>query len=197
MLQLPPHLILEVTTRCNYHCPFCYCVWHEFPELAKPELDTAAWEDILRECAARGVNDILCTGGEATLRQDIWHLMDFARGLMPSGRLALFTNGSRMTEDKLLWCKEKKIELSTSLQGLKTYGMQTGTRRTFAKTLSFIARAAELEWPANVSITVNKVNRHEIADMVAAAVLSRAKSIQIGAVMLEGKARNRPLRPPP
>ena len=192
MLQLPPHLILEVTTRCNYHCPFCYCVWHEFPELAKPELDTAAWEDILRECAARGVNDILCTGGEATLRQDIWHLMDFARGLMPSGRLALFTNGSRMTEDKLLWCKEKKIELSTSLQGLKTYGMQTGTRRTFAKTLSFITRAAELEWPANVSITVNKVNRHEIADMVAAAVLSRAKSIQIGAVMLEGKARNHP-----
>ena len=70
--------------------------------------------------------------------------------------------------------------------------MQTGTRRTFAKTLSFIARAAELEWPANVSITVNKVNRHEIADMVAAAVLSRAKSIQIGAVMLEGKARNHP-----
>ena len=107
MLQLPSHIILEVTSRCNFHCPFCYCVWHEFPELAKPELDTMAWEDILRECTARGIQDFLFTGGEATLRQDIWHLMEFARNLMPSARLALFTNGSRMTEDKLLWCKKQ------------------------------------------------------------------------------------------
>jgi MoaA/NifB/PqqE/SkfB family radical SAM enzyme len=167
-------------------------VWHEFPELAKPELDTTAWEDILRECAARGIQDFLFTGGEATLRQDIWHLMKFARDLMPSARLALFTNGSHMMEDKLIWCKKQKIYLSTSLQGLRTYAIQTGTRRTYAKTLSFIARAAELEWPADVSITVNKTNRHEIADMVAATILSRAKSIQIGPVMLEGKARNHP-----
>ena len=192
MLQLPPHLILEVTSRCNYHCPFCYCVWHEFPELAKPELDTTAWEDILRECATRGIQDFLFTGGEATLRQDIWHLLEFAHNLMPSARLAIFTNGSRMTEEKLLWCKNQKICLSTSLQGLRTYAIQTGTRRSYAKTLSFIARAAEMDWPADVSITVNKTNRHEIADMVAATVLSRAKSIQIGPVMLEGKARNHP-----
>lgn len=192
MLQLPSHIILEVTSRCNYHCPFCYCVWHELPELAKPELDTTAWEDILRECAARGIQDFLFTGGEATLRQDIWYLMEFARNLMPSARLALFTNGSRITEDKLIWCKKQKIYLSTSLQGLRTYAIQTGTRRTYAKILSFIARAAELEWPADVSITVNKTNRHEIADMVAASVLSNAKSIQIGPVMLEGKARNHP-----
>lgn len=28
---------------------------------------------------------------------------------MPSARFALFTNGSRMTEDKLIWCKNQKI----------------------------------------------------------------------------------------
>ena len=142
-----------MTARCNYRCPFCYCVWHEFPELAKPELDTASWEEIIEECAKRGIDDITFTGGEATLRDDLWHLMEFARKIIPTARLSLFTNGSLMTEERILWCKNRRIHLNTSLQGLKTYGKQTGTRRTYRRTLSFIARAAELEWPVNVSIT--------------------------------------------
>ena len=54
-----------------------------------------------------------------------------------------------------------------------------------------IARASELKWPMTVSLTVNKVNLHEVVDMFAAAALCRPEVIQIGAVMAEGRARNR------
>lgn len=38
MRRFPHHMTLELTAKCNFRCPYCYCVWHERPELAKPEL---------------------------------------------------------------------------------------------------------------------------------------------------------------
>ncbi len=192
MIQLPQKLLLEVTATCNFRCPFCFCVWNEYPQLAEPELDTESWKDIIGECAKRGVNDLTFTGGEATTREDIWELMDYARTAIPLGRLSLFTNGSLMTEKRIKWCHEKRIHLGTSLQGLKTYGRQTGTRRSYERLLSFIARGAELLWPVDVSITVSKINLSEIADVYSAAVLSRAKCIQLNPTMVEGRLRSRP-----
>ena len=196
--SLPPHLLLEVTARCNYHCPFCYCVWNEIPSLGGEDLDTSAWEEILRECARRCVRELVFTGGEATLRADIWHLLEVARELLPQGTVSLFTNGSTMTEERLFWCKERKVYLSTSLQGLRTYGKHTGTRRSCKRTLSLLARASELEWPMDVSISVSRINSEEAVDLFTAATLSHARSIQMGAVMVEGRCRKRldlPLTP--
>ena len=192
MIALPKKLLLEVTAKCNFRCPFCYCVWHELPQLAEPELDTDAWKGIIDECAERGVNDITFTGGEATTREDIWELMEHAREVRPLGRLSLFTNGSLMTETRIKWCRERRINLGTSLQGLKTYGRQTGTRRSYERVLSFIARGAELFCPVDVSITVSRINLYEIADIYSAAVLSRARCIQLNPTMVEGSLRSRP-----
>jgi len=188
-MKLPPHIILEVTRRCNYRCPFCYCVWHEFPHLARPALPTAAWKSIIDECAARGVTSLLFTGGEALLRRDIRELLDHARWRLPEGDLAIFSNGSRLDEETLRYLKRRRIRISTSLQGLRTYGELTGTGRTCRPLLRTIARAAELKWPLAVSITVNRINLAEAADLFAAAALSHPESIQVGAVMAEGRAR--------
>ncbi|MDT3386828.1 MAG: radical SAM protein, partial [Bacteroidota bacterium] len=190
MKNLPQKLILEVTARCNFHCPFCYCVWHERPELAGDDLPTTEWQAMIEECIYRGVNDFLFTGGEATLRKDIWQLLAFTREKLPKAPIALFTNAANLTEKNIVFCREHAIALATSLQGLKTYAIQTGTRRSYAKLLVTIARAAELQCPFDVSITVTQINKNEIADIFAAAVLSHAKSIQMGPMMLEGRARN-------
>ena len=190
MKNLPQKLILEVTARCNFHCPFCYCVWHERPELAGDDLPTTEWQAMIEECISRGVNDFLFTGGEATLRKDIWQLLAFTREKLPKAPIALFTNAANLTEKNIVFCREHAIALATSLQGLKTYAIQTGTRRSYAKLLTCMARAAELECPFDVSITVTQINKNEIADIFAAAVLSHARSIQMGPMMLEGRARN-------
>ena len=62
-MAYPRHVTLELTAKCNFRCPCCYCVWHEYPALAKPELDAAGWKAILDKCAADGADDILFTGG--------------------------------------------------------------------------------------------------------------------------------------
>lgn len=82
-MRYPRHMTLELTAKCNFRCPYCYCVWHEYPALAKPELDAAGWKTILDKCAADGVEDILFTGGEALLRRDLFKILSYARRVLP------------------------------------------------------------------------------------------------------------------
>ena len=48
MTTLPKRMILEVTKRCNYRCSYCYCIWHERPDLVGDELDAQGWRDIIQ-----------------------------------------------------------------------------------------------------------------------------------------------------
>ncbi len=191
-LKLPGHLILEVTRKCNFHCPFCYCVWHEFPELARRDLSTREWMRILDFVLANGADDLLFSGGEALMRRDIRELIAYARRRAPKCRLAIFTNGARMNEDFLRFFRRHKVFISTSLPGLSTYPAMTGSRRSFRRILAMIARAKELKWPVSVSLTATSANRHEFADMFCAAAIAGAASIQAGAAMLAGQARLHP-----
>ena len=76
MIRYPRHLTFELTAKCNFRCPYCYCVWHEFPALGRPELDVDGWLRVLDKCAADGVKDIFFTGGEALLRKDLFEIVD-------------------------------------------------------------------------------------------------------------------------
>ena len=188
----PRHMTLELTAKCNFRCPYCYCVWHEYPALAKPELDTDGWKRILDKCAADGVDEILFTGGEALLRKDLFEIIGHAKRVLPKAQLSLFTNASRLDEPLLRKFRRLRVHLATSLQGLRTYGEMTGTRRSFRRLLTVVARASELKWPIAVSMTITKANLSEAADMFAAAALSGAKSIQLGPTMAGGRAAARP-----
>ena len=189
MKRFPRKMTVELTAKCNFRCPYCYCVWHEFPKLAGPELDTDGWKDVLDRFAADGVKDVLFTGGEVLLRKDVLKIVDYARTRLPSAKLTLFTNASRLTEDLILAFKERHVRLATSLQGLATYGGMTGTKRRYNRLLRVVARAKELDWPMSVSMTITTANRAEAPDMFAAAALSGASFIQLGAMMAEGRGR--------
>ena len=147
---------------------------------------------MLDHCAADGVDDILFTGGEALLRDDLFDILRHARRVRPTARLALFTNASRLTETLIRRFKRLRVHLATSLQGLATYGAMTGTRRSCGRLLAILARAAELKWPLAVSMTITKTNKDETLDMFAAAALVGAKAIQAGPVMAEGRALDHP-----
>ena len=185
-------MTLELTAKCNFRCPYCYCHRNVASDSTAKELDTAGWKAVLNRCAADGVKDILFTGGEALLRPDLFDIINHAKRVVPAAQLALFTNASRLTEMLIRKFKRLRIHIATSLQGLSTFSAMTGTRRNCDRILATIARAAELKWPIAVSMTITKANKDEALDMFAAAAVMGAESIQIGPVMAEGRALEHP-----
>lgn len=192
--KLPQQLALEITPKCNYKCPFCYCLWHEYPDLAKNPLSTDQWKSVIAEAVAKGCRRFLFTGGEVLLHQDWQELMEYSLAF-PEVRADIFTNASRMTEDILHYLKARKVSISTSLQGLRTYAVMTGTKRKFYRTLEFIERCSEIDHPCSVGVTATAINLFEIEDIVSTAAFAGAAAIQLSVFMDAGRGKgNQSLR---
>ncbi len=187
--KLPWVLALELSNKCNYKCPFCYCLWHEYPELARHVLSAWQWKKVIDEAIEKGCRNFLFTGGEPLLRKDLPELIEYAQKT-PDTQVDIFTNGSRMTEELLQYFKARKVGISTSLQGLRTYSAMTGTRRKFYKTIDLIARCRELEYPCQVGITVTAINMFEVEDIVSAAAFAGAAIIQLSVFMNAGRGKD-------
>ncbi len=85
-------VILEVTTRCNLTCQYCYNVWNgrSYP---RGELETAEMCALIRRvCAETGCDLLTLTGGEPLLRDDLPVLVGEARAR--DVRVNLITNGT-------------------------------------------------------------------------------------------------------
>jgi pyrroloquinoline quinone biosynthesis protein E len=67
--RAPVGLLAELTHRCPLQCP--YCSNPLALDGAGTELDTATWQDVLRQAARLGVLQLHLSGGEPTVRRDL------------------------------------------------------------------------------------------------------------------------------
>jgi MoaA/NifB/PqqE/SkfB family radical SAM enzyme len=88
----PMSAMIEIADRCNETCVHCYQVQGQ-----KGELPTDDWKRILDELADMGVLILTISGGEATLRKDLFELIAHAR--RRSFAIKLYTNGLTMTRE--------------------------------------------------------------------------------------------------
>jgi radical SAM protein with 4Fe4S-binding SPASM domain len=82
----PPRADLALTYRCNNNCYFCYTGG---PRQVN-ELNTKQWKKVIDKLWDSGVPQIVFTGGEPTLRDDLVELVEssqeFVTGLVTNGR---------------------------------------------------------------------------------------------------------------
>jgi uncharacterized radical SAM superfamily Fe-S cluster-containing enzyme len=86
----PSHVMVAVTHRCNLHCTFCFVPNRERGDLSMEEI----------EARTAGLPPfILCfTGGEPTLRDDLFEMIARGRALPNVVQVFLITNGLRLAE---------------------------------------------------------------------------------------------------
>lgn len=103
--NVPLHTVIELTSRCNQSCPFCY------QEKTDPslELTTEDWKRVLRELAELGGFSISLSGGEALLRDDLREIVREARRLHFQVRLT--SNGQNFDENTAKWMAEEGVVL--------------------------------------------------------------------------------------
>lgn len=76
---------------CNQKCVHCYAAGQE--QSSEEELSTGEWKAIIDKCREAGVTQLTFTGGEPTMRDDLFELVDYARWFVTR----LNTNGIRLT----------------------------------------------------------------------------------------------------
>ena len=89
-----PVVVWSCTRRCNLNCIHCYA--DSYDEDYSGEMTTEEAKSFLRDLSDFGVPVILFSGGEPLLREDIFELAHFAKGL--GIRPVLSTNGTLITD---------------------------------------------------------------------------------------------------
>ena len=78
---------------CNQKCVHCYAAGQVHSD--EEELSTEDWKKILDKCREAGIPQVTFTGGQPTMREDLFELIRYARWFISR----LNTNGIRLTKD--------------------------------------------------------------------------------------------------
>ncbi|MCQ2082323.1 MAG: radical SAM protein [Lachnospiraceae bacterium] len=92
---------------CNQRCVHCYAAGQKCAE--EEELSTDDWKAIIDNCKKAMIPQLTFTGGEPTMREDIFELIDYAKWFVTR----LNTNGVKLTKD---YCRRLKEASLDSLQ---------------------------------------------------------------------------------
>ena len=96
MMRTPRSLEIEITSRCNLRCRYCY--FFNNPAVDYREMSTNEWLKFFDELGSLGIMQVTLAGGEPFIRDDLPQLLaGIVRNKM---RFALLSNGT-LIEDKI------------------------------------------------------------------------------------------------
>lgn len=140
---------------CNQKCVHCYAAGQE--NASEEELSTDEWKKILQKLREIGVSQVTFTGGEPTMREDLFELIGEARWFVSR----LNTNGIKLTKEyceKLREAEIDSVQITFYSNDEAIHNQLVGANQ-YANTVAGIKNA--LEAGLNVSIntplcTLNK-----------------------------------------
>lgn len=132
---------------CNQKCVHCYAAGQNL--VSEEELSTEDWKKIIDLCHKVGIPQVTFTGGEPTMREDLFELIDHARWFVTR----LNTNGIKLTKE---YCKSLK-EVSLDSCQITFYSNDEAIHNSlvgaaqYENTLHGIENALE----AGISVSIN------------------------------------------
>ena len=121
-------LILEVLTKCNFHCRHCYLGDRLY---SKERLEVSLLHNILLDAKKLGVNRVQITGGNPSLHPDIIDIIGLLR--RHSFKIIYFSNGVELTDKILSSLQNADAALHVSIYGMSNESGQwlTGDHNYF------------------------------------------------------------------
>lgn len=165
----PYSLLAELTHRCPLGCVYCSNPLELTP--AGQELDTAAWQRVLREASALGVVQVHLSGGEPLLRPDLEELVAVTSDLGAYSNL--ITSGVGLTWKRahsLAARGLRSIQLSIQAAGPQLADRIAG-RKAHEEKRSAAAAILDAGLPLSMNVVLHRLNigqLEEIVDLCAA-----------------------------
>ncbi len=159
----PFQVVWDVTYACNLRCKHCYAI---AGKALSDELTTDEALDTIDKLDRLGVTIIAFSGGEPLVRKDFFELASYAaeKGIY----VAVATNGTMINEETAKKLKECGVGyVQVSLDGMKdTHDSFRGINGVFDKTLEGIKNCVKQGLFVSVSMTVTKMNYHDVKAVV-------------------------------
>ena len=191
---VPYKLQLELTYNCNLNCLFCCAPWNDHPELKGSELSTDGWKASIKKYLNDNIKLITLTGGEPLLRNDFVELADFVASLPIAHQSCVYSNLQLLDAKHERALIDGRYVINTSLQGVQAWSRMTGVADQASLTV----------WKRNctklhshglsviTTIPVTKLTMPDVGDMADFAFEAGSDIVQIGPMMIEGRAKFHP-----
>jgi len=160
-MRTPRQVDLEVTSRCNLRCSYCY--YFNNPAVDYHDLPTEEWLQFFEELGRCAVMSVTLQGGEPFARRDIRRLIE---GIVENRmRYSILTNGILIDDAMAGFMAETKrcnaVQVSVDGASDETHGASRGPG-SFERTVKGIRTLQR--HGVNVAVRVT-INRHNVADL--------------------------------
>ena len=157
-MQVPPFLVLSVTSRCNLRCTGCFAgavgITLDTPTTRKP-LGLDDWRRVIEESAALGVMGFVIAGGEPFLLPEIATLFQHFSDRM----FLVFTNGTALRDrayELLKSCRNTAVVVS--LEGDRELTDERRGSGVYESALRALDRLRAAGVLTGLSVTVGAAN---------------------------------------
>jgi radical SAM protein with 4Fe4S-binding SPASM domain len=163
----PGTLAIEVTSRCDRSCSYCYNAWKVDPDYPQGELPASELISLVNKVVIEsGITAIQITGGEPLLRPDI---LDIIEGIRAPGRsISLVTDGGLI--DDTLATEFRRLGVGpvqpTLLAANAGYHNALKGTQCFDETMAGIASLLRCKVPVSVSFVCTKENYSHFEETV-------------------------------
>jgi radical SAM protein with 4Fe4S-binding SPASM domain len=158
--QAPARMDLALTYRCNLACAKCY----NDEERALPELSKEKWLEVYQRLWKIGIPQVVFTGGEPTLRNDLVDLISEADEFVTG----LVTNGTRLAELAPALRDASLDYAQVTIESLhpQVHDEMTGTAGSHALTVAGLTRAREVGLQLVTNTTLTRMNAPHFVETV-------------------------------
>ena len=157
VMRSPRVLHIEITSRCNLRCHYCY--FYGSDRATNHDLPAEHWLRFFAECGQAGVMKAFIAGGEPLARADLRELLD---GLMANRmRFSLLSNGGLLTAEMVRYlaacgrCDSVQISLDSAVREAHDAGRGAGAWEGAVRGLRLLL---EHGVPATVRVTIHRHN---------------------------------------
>ena len=167
VMRTPRSVDIEITSRCNLQCRYCY--YYDNPAVEYRDLPADSWLQFFDELGKCTVMDVALQGGEPFIRKDLPQLIE---GIVSNRmRFAILSNGTLIDDTIAAFLADtgrcNSVQVSVDGSGPQTHDACRG-QGSFEGAIKGIRALQRHKVPVAVRVTIH---RHNVRDLEAIAHL--------------------------